>query len=83
MINLKEARKKARDWLINSPLTPFEAVIKEAKITPEQEQYIRLRFVEGKSIVMIGIMLNISPDAVKLEIGKAYDNINKVIEELP
>lgn len=79
---MDKERKRTRDWIIGSTLTDFNDVIKEAKITPEQEQYVRMKFEKHHSITMIAIILNVSEREVVREIQKAYNNINKVLDKI-
>ena len=75
-------RKATRNWLIESAATPFDEIVKEAKITPLQKRIIYARFVEGKSRVEISLEQNISVECVRDQIAKAYDNISNVLKGL-
>lgn len=76
---MKPNRMQARSWLEQALMTPFDAVIQEAKITPRQREIVRLRFVEGLLNYQISQRLNISPETVRDELAVAYDRITVVL----
>ena len=71
--------KFARDWLIRSSRRSFHDTVREAKITPRQNQIIEMRFLQGMTNYQIAMALNISTKTVEKDIQNAYDAINRIL----
>ena len=73
-------RKRARDWLEQSSRRSFYSLVDEARLTPEEMDFIDLRFNKCWSCVKIGLERNMSERNVKRIITKAYDKINRALD---
>lgn len=74
--------KNARDWLKESSERSFHSVLKEAKITPRQQEIMKLRFIENKLNYQIAMQLNVSEKTVGREINTAYKAINRILDSM-
>ncbi len=74
--------KSARDWLLASSRRSFYDVLKEAKITPRQQEIAELRFVEGLLNYQIAMKLNVSVKTVEKELQSAYKAVNRILDKL-
>lgn len=74
--------KSARDWLLTSSRRSFYDVLKEAKITPRQQEIAELRFVEGLLNYQIAMKLNVSVKTVEKELQNAYKAVNRILDKL-
>lgn len=74
--------KSARDWLLTSSRRSFYDVLKEAKITPRQQEIAELRFVGGLLNYQIAMKLNVSVKTVEKELQSAYKAVNRILDKL-
>lgn len=68
-------RKEARQWLINSPLSLYHKVIKEAKLTPRQQKVAFYRFRRDFKNYQIAQQINVSSEVIRDEMVKIYDKV--------
>jgi DNA-binding NarL/FixJ family response regulator len=72
-------RKQARQWLLDSPLSLYHKIIKEAKLTPRQQRIAFLRFRRDLRSYQIAQQLNICPETIRDEMANIYDKIKLLI----
>ena len=72
---MKETRKLARDRLKQSTQTEFERLIYAAKLTPRQEQIIKLFILKDYSVCKIALSLSYCESLIRKELAIAYDKI--------
>lgn len=68
-----------KDYLEGSSLTNFWDIVREAKISKEDQSILDARFVEGLSIVEISVKYNCSVEKVNKVIKKSCDKIYKLL----
>lgn len=71
--------RQARDYLSDSSLNSFWTIVKEAKISDDDQRVLDLKFIKGWSHGRISRELHMSVDNVNKIVGKAYDKIAKLI----
>jgi len=76
---MKSRRHTARECLTNLSLRSFWNVVREAKITDEDQEVLDLRFVRGHSIVQISQELHMSVEKVNKIIRRCYDKIARLL----
>ena len=72
-----DKRKATRDALENSSRTEFYALVKEAKLTPRQEEILEMRFVKDYSYVQIAFYFYLDVNKIKVDMKKAYDKLEE------
>ena len=72
---MKQSRKLARQRLKQSTRAEFERLIYAAKLTPRQEQVIKLFILKDYSVCKIALNLSCCECLIRNELAKAYDKI--------
>ena len=72
---MKETRKLARDRLKQSTRAEFGRLIYAAKLTPRQEQIIKLFILKDYSVCKIALSLSYCESLIRKELTIAYDKI--------
>lgn len=72
-------RKLAKNYLNNATLSDFWNIVREAKITKENQKILDERFVDGLSITQIAQKENCSEEKVKKIITQSYDRVYKLL----
>ena len=76
---MKPHRRQTRDYLKSATRTDFWEVVREAKITDDDQEILDYRFVRGKSIGQIALLCHCSEEKVKEVIKNSYDKISKLV----
>lgn len=71
-------RKAARDLLAAASRSRFLDLIREAKLSPRQEQILELHLMKYKSYVQISLAMFVDVNTVKNDVAKAYDQIYRL-----
>lgn len=71
--------RQARDYLGDSSLSNFWTIVKEAKISDDDQRVLDLKFIKGWSHGKISRELHMSVDNVNKIVGKAYSKIARLI----
>lgn len=69
--------KAARQRLKEATRTEYDALTREAKLTPTQEDILRRHILCGDTICKISIDTSISERRVKLHLHQAYKAVSK------
>ena len=72
-------RKIAKNYLNKATLSDFWDIVREAKITKENQKILDERFVDGLSITQIAQKENCSEEKVKKIITQSYDRVYKLL----
>ena len=73
---MKKSRKLARQRLKQSTRAGFEKLVYAAKLTPRQEQIIKLFILKDYSVCKIALSLSCCECLVRNELAKTYDKIS-------
>lgn len=73
--------KSARKFLKECTREEFEKAIYNAKLTPFQEEVIRLHILDCKSVVAISLKLIVSESCVKKALSETYLKLSKYFFE--
>lgn len=79
---MPQKRLKLREWLSQKPRVAFELILQEAKLTPREENIIRLVCEKDEYNYQIAGELNVSPETVKADLRSAYNKIAATVELL-
>ena len=71
--------KAARLRLKQSTRSEYNALVYEAKLTPEQEEILNRHILRSETIVKIADVLHCSEFNVKRSLQKSYVKVSKVI----
>ena len=74
-----DKRKATRTALENSSRTEFYALLKEAKLTPRQEEILEMRFVKDYTYVQIAFYFYLDVNTIKADMKKAYDKLGRLL----
>lgn len=78
---MKPTRKIAKHYLHDSTLTDFWDIVREAKITKQDMEILDAVFIDGKSMVQVGIEQGYSVEKVKTTLQRGYDKVYRVLEK--
>ena len=67
---MNPASKAARQYMKSATLAEYNKTVKNAKLTPAQEEVLRRHILLGESIVKISFELHISERAVKQNLSQ-------------
>lgn len=70
--------KAARQRLKDATRTEYETLVKEAKLTPTQEDILRRHILCGDSVCKISLDTSISERRVKLRLHQAYAAVSRI-----
>lgn len=71
--------KRARDYLKASTRAEFEQAVYDSKLTPIQEQILRLHILSDKTISGIALTLNCSEACVGRALKAGYQQVFRLI----
>ena len=74
-------RKLAKKFLIESTLTDFWDIVKEAKITTLDMEILDAVFIDGKSMVQVSMEQGYSVEKVKTTLQRGYDKVYRVLKK--
>lgn len=72
---MKKSKKEARIWLNNLTKTKFNIVLEELKLTPEQKDIMRLKFLNGFDNMRISIEMNKCVDCISMQLRNIYERV--------
>lgn len=72
---MKKSKKEARIWLNNLTKTKFNVVVEELKLTPEQKEIMRLKFLNGFDNMRISIEMNKCVDCISMQLRNIYERV--------
>lgn len=72
--------KIVRSKLKLATLSEFEAFIREAKLTPTQEDILKRHIIKSESICKISLNMHISERQVSAKLRNAYLNVHKAMQ---
>lgn len=72
--------KAARSFLKCATRSEYNAIVYEAKLTPEQEEILNRHILKAETIVKISLDLHCSVANVKARLHEAYIIISKAIQ---
>lgn len=71
--------RTVKDWLIQSTRSSFDAVIREAKLSPRQVQVAEMRFIDRLMNYQIAMRLNVSTKTVESDLNFIYHAVGRVL----
>ena len=71
--------KAARAFLKCATRSEYNALVYEAKLTPEQEEILNRHILKAETIVKISLDLHCSANFVKTRLHEAYNIIRKAM----
>ena len=71
--------KAARLYLKRATRSEYNALVYEAKLTPEQEEILNRHILKAETIVKISLELHCNVAKIKAQLHEAYSIISKVI----
>ena len=71
--------KAARAYLKCATRSEYNAIVYEAKLTPEQEEILNRHILKDETIVKISLELHCSTTNIKSRLHEAYNIIHKAI----
>lgn len=71
--------RTVKDWLIQSTRSSFDAVIREAKLSPRQVQVAEMRFIDRFMNYQIAMQLNVSTKTVESDLNFIYHAVDRVL----
>lgn len=75
---MDEGCKAARQRLKDATRTEYEALTREAKLTPTKEDILRRHILCGDSVCKISLDTSISERRVKLNLHQAYAAVSRI-----
>lgn len=75
---MDEGCKAARTRLKDATRTEYETLVKEAKLTPTQEDILRRHILCGNTVCKISLDTSISERRVKQSLHRAYAAVSRI-----